>query len=265
MATLPTRDQIIAKAKATAAQYGLDPARFTSQLHQESGGFDPKVLSHERKSSAGAFGVAQFMPNTGKGYGLKPGEVDVMKEIDAAGQYMSKLKGMFGDQRTAEQAYNAGPGTVQQVLAGKREFKDETKNYGPAIDKRVGMYGGQTDAPRPGLLGKPKFLDAMPTDLKPRQPSPASGMVEDPSIPQQIAEAPPMEYTDPSTMSPEQRIGALPDWRDRARMHAIVADGDRARRDQIHALLGGDSGDDPAHSDLPMEVQAALDGIIDSV
>ena len=100
-------------------------------------------------SRAGAAGLWQFMPSTGKSYGLEINtmideRMDPVKSTRAACKYLKVLYNMYNDWSLALAAYNCGPGNVNKALAragGKPEsFWDvywhlprETRGYVPAF------------------------------------------------------------------------------------------------------------------------------------
>lgn len=106
--------------------------------------YNPKAYS---KSSAS--GIWQFIPSTGKHFGLKQNWwVDNRRNItmatDAALTYLQKLHAMFGAWDLALAAYNAGEGTVGRAIERNRKLglptdyeslnlSDETKNYVPKL------------------------------------------------------------------------------------------------------------------------------------
>jgi len=100
-------------------------------------------------SRAHASGMWQFIPSTGKLYGLRQnywydGRRDVLAATSAALDYLEKLHGMFGDWNLALAAYNWGEGAVGRAIA-KNQAKGlptdyesltmpaETRNYIPKL------------------------------------------------------------------------------------------------------------------------------------
>jgi membrane-bound lytic murein transglycosylase D len=104
-------------------------------------------------SRAKAKGVWQFMPKTGKEYGLQQDwwideRSSPEKATRAAARYLKFLYSMFGDWNLSLAAYNAGPGKVLRgisrydrndfwELSRTRAFKRETKNYVPMIHAAI--------------------------------------------------------------------------------------------------------------------------------
>ena len=80
--------------------------------------FNPVAIS----SAARAAGIWQFMPATGKDYGLKQNfwfdaRRDVIAATDGALNYLQKLHDQFGDWQLALAAYNWGEGNVARAIA----------------------------------------------------------------------------------------------------------------------------------------------------
>ncbi|HZJ28510.1 MAG TPA: lytic transglycosylase domain-containing protein, partial [Solirubrobacterales bacterium] len=88
-----------------ASEWNVSAALLSAQLQAESN-FDPNVVS-----SAGAQGIAQFMPGTADSYGLAD-PFDPHASIMAQAEMMAELLGQFGSAELALAAYNAGPGAV---------------------------------------------------------------------------------------------------------------------------------------------------------
>lgn len=101
----PTRDQLIAYARQQAAAYGINPDVFVNQINEESG------FQLGLTSSAGAVGIAQFMPSTAAGMGIDPNDpyaaLAAAAKLDA--QNLATFHGSYPDMLTA---YLAGPGSV---------------------------------------------------------------------------------------------------------------------------------------------------------
>ncbi len=111
--------------EGAAQKYGLDPATFARQLYQENGFRATGV------SSAGARGIAQFMPETAARYGVNPDQPE--SAIPGAARYMADLKSMFGGNTgLALAGYNWGENHVAQWLASGANpaaMPAETRNY----------------------------------------------------------------------------------------------------------------------------------------
>lgn len=105
------------------------------------------ALSPNAVSHAGAAGLWQFMPATGKMYGLEINSLvderfDPVKATKAACRYLKDLYGIYHDWPLALAAYNCGPGNVNKAMtrSGGRDFwaiydylPRETRGYVPAF------------------------------------------------------------------------------------------------------------------------------------
>ncbi|CAH1905846.1 Membrane-bound lytic murein transglycosylase D precursor [Candidatus Nitrotoga sp. HW29] len=100
-------------------------------------------------STASASGIWQFIPSTGKHFGMQQnwwydGRRNIISATLGALDYLQKLHGMFGDWELALAAYNWGEGAVQRALASNRKLglpanyaslkmPSETRNYVPKL------------------------------------------------------------------------------------------------------------------------------------
>jgi soluble lytic murein transglycosylase-like protein len=103
---------LFADATASAADAHALPAEFLAATLLQESAYDPRALS-----SAGAIGIAQFMPETAAEVGLDPN--DPVASIDAAaellGAYAEGYTGRYPDPFAAAlAAYNAGPLAVSR-------------------------------------------------------------------------------------------------------------------------------------------------------
>lgn len=102
----PRLDAFAEQFRASAKATGVGEAWLRTIAHVESG-FD-----RQARSSKGAQGVMQIMPDTGALYGLQD-PFSSGQSIDAAARYMKDLIARYdGDLALAAAAYNAGPGAV---------------------------------------------------------------------------------------------------------------------------------------------------------
>jgi len=92
---------------AAAAANGIAPVLLAALLRSESG-FDPRAVS-----PAGALGIAQFMPATARGLGLRD-PFDPGQAVPAAARLLAGHVRAFGSVPLALAAYNAGPGAVRR-------------------------------------------------------------------------------------------------------------------------------------------------------
>jgi membrane-bound lytic murein transglycosylase D len=143
--------------------------------------FNPQAYSRSKAS-----GIWQFVPATGKHFGLQQNwwvdnRRDVTAATDAALDYLQKLHGMFGSWDLALAAYNAGEGTVQRAIDKNRRLglatnyqslslPPETRNYVPKLQaiKNIvtdpGKYGlniaAMPNRPYFARVTTPKQIDA---------------------------------------------------------------------------------------------------------
>lgn len=104
------------------------------------------ALNPNAISRAGAVGLWQFMPYTGRSFGLHQDwyvdeRMDPEESTDAACRYLKQLYKMFGDWELALASYNAGPGNVRKAIRRsgyKKKFWEiyrylprETRSYVP--------------------------------------------------------------------------------------------------------------------------------------
>jgi membrane-bound lytic murein transglycosylase D len=104
--------------------------------------YNPLALSPMKAS-----GIWQFIPSTGKVYGLKQnawydGRRDVLTATRAALDYLQNLYNMFGDWELALAAYNCGEGCVAHAQSRRQgktidyaslKLPTETRNYVPRL------------------------------------------------------------------------------------------------------------------------------------
>jgi soluble lytic murein transglycosylase-like protein len=134
-------DSLISQA---AARYGLDPAILHGLIQQESG------FNASSRSSAGAAGLTQLMPETAAAMGVSD-PLNPAQSIEGGARYLSQLMSQFGGNTSdALAAYNAGPGAVTQY-GGVPPFA-ETQEY---VSKVLGYASAyQQSQPTPTNTGQ---------------------------------------------------------------------------------------------------------------
>jgi transglycosylase-like protein with SLT domain/D-alanyl-D-alanine carboxypeptidase-like protein/putative Flp pilus-assembly TadE/G-like protein len=122
-----------------AARWNVSAAMLAAQLMAESN-FNPYATS-----SAGAQGIAQFIPGTAAAYGLED-PFDPDQAIDAQAHLMHDLLAQLGSPQLALAAYNAGPAPVE--ACGCVPSIPETTAY---VSRILALLGGA------GALALPAF------------------------------------------------------------------------------------------------------------
>jgi hypothetical protein len=133
-----------------AAQRHLSSEFLTRLLWQESS-FHAGVTS-----SAGAQGIAQFMPGTARERGLND-PFDPEQAIPASAAFLADLETRFGNRGLAAAAYNAGPARVAAWLDGTASLPMETELYVERITSRsAGEWAADLKRQGPPAPNEPK-------------------------------------------------------------------------------------------------------------
>ncbi|MCX7627014.1 MAG: LysM peptidoglycan-binding domain-containing protein [Methylophilaceae bacterium] len=132
--------------------------------------FNPHAYSRSKAS-----GIWQFVPSTGKHFGLQQNwwadnRRDIIAATNAALNYLEKLHVMFGTWELALAAYNAGEGTVQRAIERNRRkglptdyqslpLPEETRNYVPKLQavKNIVSNPQQYGLEIPSIPDQPYF------------------------------------------------------------------------------------------------------------
>ncbi|WFU17605.1 lytic transglycosylase domain-containing protein [Bradyrhizobium sp. CB3481] len=115
-------DVICEAVKAAAEEHDIPIGFLVRLLWQES------RFRSEEISSAGAQGIAQFMPQTAVEMGLK-NPFDPLQAIPASARFLRKLHDQFGNLGLAAAAYNAGGGRIEKWLSRRSSLPKETRAY----------------------------------------------------------------------------------------------------------------------------------------
>jgi hypothetical protein len=115
--------------ESSAQNESLPVAFLTRLIWQESS------FRREAISSAGAQGIAQFMPGTADERGLA-NPFDPEEAIPKAAELLADLKLRFGNLGLAAAAYNAGPARVSNWIGGRGYLPTETRDYVLTVTQR---------------------------------------------------------------------------------------------------------------------------------
>ncbi len=133
MGNVKVPGQYVSTIEEAAADNGI-PASLLAALLSHESGFDPTAVS-----SAGAEGIAQFMPGTAAGMGIDPD--DPTEAINAAAKLLGSYTTQFGSYADALAAYDAGSSAVERY--GGIPPYAETQAYVPAVLSLAGLSGTQ--------------------------------------------------------------------------------------------------------------------------
>ncbi len=133
-------------ADDAAGRHGVDPLLVDSVIRVESN-YNPLAVSPK-----GAEGLMQLIPATARRFGVT-NSFDVKENIEAGVTYLKYLLDMFGDDRLAVAAYNAGESAVMRY--GDVPPYRETMNYVSRVGKAWGAARQQTPAPTAAIEAAP--------------------------------------------------------------------------------------------------------------
>jgi len=126
-----------------AANYDLDPALLAAVIYRESK-FDAGA-----RSSSGAIGLMQLLPDTAKGIAVHTGGsrfrvadlYDPEINVRYGSWYLRHLLNKYGDEKTALAAYNAGQHNVDTWRSQGRGIQfSETRAYVDRVEELKGVY-----------------------------------------------------------------------------------------------------------------------------
>ncbi|MFL5240080.1 MAG: lytic transglycosylase domain-containing protein [Rhizomicrobium sp.] len=146
---------------AAAKRFNIPEIWIRAVMHVESGGRTMMAEHQPIKSSAGAMGLMQLMPQTYRDMrtqlGLGPNPYEPHDNIVAGTAYLKWLRGKYGYPQMFA-AYNDGPGHLDIRLRNAGLLPLETRNYLVKVTGLVsGAKGTQVKFTRPN--GEPVMID----------------------------------------------------------------------------------------------------------
>lgn len=170
-----TTVQTICRLIETSADAQGLPRDFFTRLIWRESSFRSHVVS-----SAGAQGIAQFMPGTADEQGLDD-PFDPEFAIPASAKYLRSLKNRFGNLGLAAAAYNAGPTRLARWINGGGYLPAETEDYVAFV---TGRSVQEWNTGKIEVLDPPKPADraeAGAPEPRPSDPRPAEARNTDPN------------------------------------------------------------------------------------
>ena len=152
----------------------------------------------------------QVMPGTASDMGVTDAS-DPVQNVYASAKYLSSLLDKYKDPNLAAAAYNAGPGRVDDYLAGKATLPAETQAYVPKVAAAYGALTANASPPDPfaGSGAGTQCAEASTGTMTDASSSPAPSSGSDPfSAFVQATNAPGSASTAPAASSQGQ--GASP-------------------------------------------------------
>jgi hypothetical protein len=116
----------------SAARANDLPLEFFARVIWQESRFQPDAMGPMTRNGQRAQGIAQFMPGTANERGLLD-PFNPVQALPKSAEFLSELRGQFGNLGLAAAAYNAGPRRLQEWLAGTGYMPQETRNYVYAI------------------------------------------------------------------------------------------------------------------------------------
>jgi hypothetical protein len=130
-----TQTSLCLMVESAAVTHRL-PIEFFARLIWRESRFQPGIVGPLTRSGRRAQGIAQFMPGTAAERGLLD-PFDPVQALPRSAEFLSELRGQFGNLGLAAAAYNAGPRRIREWLAGSGPMPEETRNYVAAITGRT--------------------------------------------------------------------------------------------------------------------------------
>ena len=131
-----------------AKNYDLDPALLAAVIYQES------KFQADAKSSSGAIGLMQLLPDTAKGIAVHTGgsrfQVSDLDDpeinVRYGSWYLRHLLDKYGDEKDALAAYNAGQQNVDEWRAEGKDIQfPETRAYVKRVEHLKHVYARAYD------------------------------------------------------------------------------------------------------------------------
>ncbi|MCA6122693.1 lytic transglycosylase domain-containing protein [Bradyrhizobium sp. WSM 1704] len=126
-----TREAMCLMIESAARANDLPLEFFARVIWQESR-FQADAVGPVTRNGQRAQGIAQFMPGTASERGLLD-PFNPVQALPKSAEFLSELRGQFGNLGLAAAAYNAGPRRIQEWLAGTGYMPQETRAYVYAI------------------------------------------------------------------------------------------------------------------------------------
>jgi hypothetical protein len=130
-----TTESLCLLIESAANANGL-PADFFARVIWRESRYDPNAIGPLTRRGERAQGIGQFMPGTAAQRQLLD-PFDPVQALPKSAEFLSELRGQFGNLGLAAAAYNAGAQRVRDWLAGRRKLPRATRQYVWAVTGRA--------------------------------------------------------------------------------------------------------------------------------
>jgi soluble lytic murein transglycosylase-like protein len=144
--SMTIQDLIIGEAN----RQGVPAAIALAVASRESGLQHTVAGGAVKRGAAGEIGIFQLMPGTAAALGVNA--FDLAQNVQGGVRYLRQMFEQFGTWTLAVEAYNCGPGCIEDVIDGRRKLPASTAAYAAAVLPGAAAANVITASPPPAPI-----------------------------------------------------------------------------------------------------------------